>query len=125
VILDTHALIWWLRDDPRLSERARESIRDAGRALVSAASAWEIAKSQRVGKLTFRSWDPSSLPELLATAGFDVLPLSVEHGLEAGRLAGPLADPFDRILVAQCRVERLPIVSRDPVFREFGVDVIW
>ena len=125
MILDTHALIWWLRDDPRLSEPARASIRDTGRALVSTASAWEIAKSQRVGKLAFRSWDPASLPELLETAGFEVLPVSLEHGLEAGRLAGPLADPFDRILIAQCRVERLPIVSRDPIFREFGVDVIW
>ena len=125
MILDTHALLWWLRDDERLSPRARDGIAHAQRALVSAASAWEIAKSQRVGKLQFRSWDPASLPELLETAGFEVLPVSLTHGLEAGRLAGPLTDPFDRILVAQCRVERLPIVSRDPVFREYGVEVIW
>ena len=125
MILDTHALLWWLRDDARLTERARESIRHGARVLVSAASAWEIAKAQRVGKLAFRSWDPSSLAELLETAGLQTLPLSLEHGLEAGRIAGQLADPFDRILIAQCRVERLPIVSRDPIFREYGVDVIW
>ena len=125
MILDTHALIWWLRDDARLSARARERIGQGARVFVSSASAWEIAKGQRVGKLAFRSWDPASLPELLQTAGFEAMPVTVEHGLEAGRLAGPLTDLFDRILIAQSRVEGMPVVTRDPIFREYGVEVIW
>jgi PIN domain nuclease of toxin-antitoxin system len=55
----------------------------------------------------------------------EVLPVSLEHALRAGSLEGAHRDPFDRILIAQSRVEELPIVTRDPVFRDYGVDVIW
>jgi PIN domain nuclease of toxin-antitoxin system len=125
VILDTQALIWWLGDDDRLPIRARDHIRRSDVVMVSSASAWEIAKGQRLGKLKFKGWDSASLPALLEAAGFDVLPISIAHALEAGRLAGPHADPFDRILIAQCKIERVPLVTRDPIFREYGVDVIW
>ena len=136
ILLDTHALLWWLLDDARLSERARGEIRDsATTVLVSSASGWEIATKHRLGKLGLRpsdaalpapsSFDPRRLPELILRDRVDVLPISIEHALEAGLLPGPHRDPFDRMLVAQCRLEGLPLVTIDPVFRAFDVEVIW
>jgi len=126
ILLDTHALLWWLADDARLSAAARERIRDArNRVLVSSASAWEIATKHRLGKLDLTDWDPTELPTRLARDRFDVLDISIDHALHAGLLSGAHRDPFDRILIAQSRIESVPIVTRDPVFLDYEVDVIW
>lgn len=126
ILLDTHALLWWLTDDPRLSATARARIQDPGNTvLVSSASGWEIATKHRLGKLEIRDWNPADLPGDLRRDRMEVLPISLEHALQAGSLEGPHRDPFDRILIAQSRVEELPVVTRDPVFGEYGVDVIW
>jgi PIN domain nuclease of toxin-antitoxin system len=126
ILLDTHALLWWLADDARLSAAARERIRDArNRVLVSSASAWEIASKHRLGKLDLTDWDPTELPARLARDRFDVLEISIEHALHAGLLSGAHRNPFDRILIAQSRIESVPVVTRDPVFRDYEVDVIW
>jgi PIN domain nuclease of toxin-antitoxin system len=126
LLLDTHALLWWLLDDERLSARARTHIGAAGNTiLVSSASSWEIATKHRLGKLGLEGWDPVTLPEELHRHRFDVLPVSLEHGLEAGLLTGPHRDPFDRMLIAQCHIEAVPIVTRDPVFDVYGVEVLW
>lgn len=126
VLLDTHALLWWLFDDPRLSERARDVIRSADTAvLVSSASGWEIGTKHRLGRLPEATEVVGNLPPLLRRSRMDVLPIALEHALAAGMLPGPHRDPFDRILIAQARLERLPIVTNDPVFARYEVDVVW
>ncbi|MBI4513940.1 MAG: type II toxin-antitoxin system VapC family toxin [Gemmatimonadetes bacterium] len=126
VLLDTHVLLWWLLDDPRLSARAREVIRRAeNEVLVSAASGWEIATKQRLGKLGVAGFDPAVLPAILREGRIDVLPIALEHALEAGLLRGPHRDPFDRMLIGQSLREGLPVVTQDPVFRKYRVRVIW
>ncbi|MEX1258044.1 MAG: type II toxin-antitoxin system VapC family toxin [Gemmatimonadota bacterium] len=125
-LLDTHALLWWVTDDPRLSALARERIRDPENViLVSSASGWEITTKHRLGKLRFQDWDPQTLPASLRKDRIEVLPISLGHALLAGSLPGPHRDPFDRILIAQSRMEDLPILTRDPVFPDYGVDAIW
>lgn len=126
VLLDTHVLLWWLFDDPSLSRPAREVIRDPGNfVLVSAASAWEISTKHRLGKLPEAGEAVADLPSLLRTARFETLPITVEHAMAAGSLPGPHRDPFDRMLIAQSRLEDLPVVTADPVFRRYSTRTIW
>ncbi len=126
VLLDTHALLWWLFDDPRLSERARDVIRSADTAvLVSSASGWEIGTKYRLGRLPEATEVVHNLPPLLRRSRMEVLPIALEHALAAGMLPGPHRDPFDRTLIAQAGLERLPIVTNDPVFARYEVEVVW
>jgi PIN domain nuclease of toxin-antitoxin system len=126
ILLDTHALLWWMVGDPRLSPRARAAIAaERAEVLVSAASAWELATKVRLGKL------PEAIPlthrfaESLAEQDFKPLPISLEHGRLGGLLPGPHRDPFDRILAAQSLLENLALVTIDPTFAGFGVKVVW
>lgn len=126
VLLDTHALLWWLFDDPQLSGAAREVIQDPDNSvLVSSASAWEIATKYRLGKLPEAREAAEDLRRLLRIGRMDVLPIILEHVLAAGSLPGSHRDPFDRILIAQSRLEEIPMVTRDPVFEAYGVEVVW
>lgn len=122
LIVDTHALLWWLSDDPALSETARELIAEpAAEPLVSAATVWEIAIKRSLGKLQV----PDDLPSRITEEGFAWLPVSADHAWEVRGLPLHHRDPFDRVLIAQARVERVPLVSRDPRFGSYGVDVCW
>jgi len=126
LLLDTHALLWWIFDDPKLSAPARAAIADAGNAvLVSAASAWEIATKHRKGKLPEAGDVPRRLPEYIAKARFAPLPVSIEHAMAAGALPGPHNDPFDRMLIAQAMSENIPIVTIERLFKDYGAQVIW
>lgn len=126
VLLDTHALLWWLFDDPRLSRKARDTIRKFdNEVFVSSASAWEISTKYRLGKLPEAEEAASNLPALLRKARFEVLPISIEHALTAGMLGGEHRDPFDRMLIAQAKLERMPLLTLDPAFAKYGVRVIW
>jgi PIN domain nuclease of toxin-antitoxin system len=126
LLLDTHALLWWLFDDPKLSSAARSAIVNSqNEVLVSAASAWEIATKHRLGRLPEAGDVPVRLPHYLRRARFTVLPISLEHAIAAGALPGPHKDPFDRMLVAQARIEDLAIATTDRVFRDYDVRVIW
>ena len=125
-LLDTHALLWWLFDDPHLSITARDCIANAeNEILVSAASAWEIATKHRIGKLPEAGDIVRLLPMYLRQARFAELSVTVDDGLLVGSLPGPHKDPFDRMLIAQARLRSLPVLSIDPVFREYGVTVVW
>lgn len=125
-LLDTHALLWWLFDDPHLSTTARDFIANAeNEILVSAASAWEIATKHRIGKLPEAEDIARLLPMYLRQARFGQLSVSVDDGLLAGSLPGPHKDPFDRMLIAQARLRSLSVLSIDPVFHEYGVTVLW
>jgi PIN domain nuclease of toxin-antitoxin system len=117
LLLDTHALLWWLADDPGLEPAAADAIAGADLVLVSAASAWEIGIKQALGKLT----GPRDLAGEVAANGFTELPITLAHAVIAGALPPHHADPFDRLLVAQARLEGCTLVTRDPRMAAYGV----
>lgn len=126
LLLDTHALLWWLLDSPDLSATARAAIADpTQRVMVSAATAWELATKQRIGKLPEAGDIVTNFSAYLRKQRFEPLPISADHALAAGQLPGPHRDPFDRMLMAQARIEMADVVTTDPVFREYGVAVVW
>lgn len=126
VLLDTHALLWWLDGDRRLSRRARSVIADNENVvLVSAASAWEIATKVRLGKLSGAFEVAAELPAILRQQDFEPLPIAIVHALKAGNLPGPHRDPFDRMLIAQAQHEDLGLVSNERVFDAYGVRRVW
>jgi PIN domain nuclease of toxin-antitoxin system len=120
LLLDTQALIWWDANDPRLGGRARALLQETADVYVSAASAWEIAIKAALGKLV--TTRPTS--RVLAENRFLELPVSVEHAEAVAGLPRLHDDPFDRLLVATCRVEQLPILTSDPRFAQYGVEAI-
>lgn len=110
LLLDTHVLLWWLDDPSKISQAAASAIRDQENAVyVSAATAWEIVIKKTLGKLDA----PDNLVEILGVCQFLALPVTVEHALAVRDLPGHHHDPFDRMLVAQTKVEGLTIVTRD------------
>jgi PIN domain nuclease of toxin-antitoxin system len=126
LLLDTHALIWWFTNDPLLSYDARAAIKDVrNEVLVSAASAWEIAIKQRLGRLDELPELADRFAELVSADGFTHLPMTHLHGLRAGAHASAHRDPFDRMLAAQSELEDLKLVTKDPAFREFRCQTLW
>jgi PIN domain nuclease of toxin-antitoxin system len=126
LLLDTHALLWWLADDPALSVGAREAIAEPGNLVfVSAASAWEITTKNRIGKLPGAALFSNRLGEIIALEGFLELPISVAHAEKAGSLPGAHRDPFDRMLIAQAVAGGLTLVSNERLFDAFGVSRLW
>jgi len=126
VLLDTHTLLWWISDDPALSQVARSFVADAkNTVVVSAASAWEIAIKARLGRLRLPPDLLSDFSRYVEREGFAMLPISAEHAVRAGLLPGAHKDPFDRMLVAQAQAENAPIVSNERIFDSYGVRRIW
>ena len=125
VLLDTHALIWWILDNPRLSRRARAVIGDADAVFVSAISAMEVCTKHRLGKLPEVALLAKEFEERIAIAGLAELPLTARHGQLAGNLLISNKDPFDRMLIAQSILEGIPLVSNETGFDAFGVSRIW
>lgn len=122
LLVDTHALLWWLSDDPGLSATAREAVADpANDVFVSTASIWEIAIKRALGKLSA----PDDLPAHIEAEGFGWLPVNAEHAWHVQELPPHHRDPFDRLLVAQSLVEQMPIISADLRLRAYGVDAWW
>lgn len=121
LLLDTHVVLWWLDDPQQIAPMAREAIADGlNDVFVSAASAWELAIKAALGKLQA----PDDLETALAEAGFTALPITVRHALGVRELPDVHQDPFDRILVAQARVEGLTLVTRVPRLGQYGVSVL-
>lgn len=121
LLLDTHALLWWLADDPHMGDAARDAIADGERrVLVSAASAWEIAIKRALGKLDA----PADLAAAVEDASLEPLPITLEHATAAGALPRHHDDPFDRMLVAQAQLEHLIVVTADARFADYGVAVM-
>ena len=125
-MLDTHAFLWWINDDTRLSEAAREVISDGGRELLfSAASGWEMAIKIGLGKLNVTGPLSSYLPARLLENGIGVLPVSLRHAMGVTELPNYHRDPFDRLLVAQAMAEDLTVLTADPLVTRYPIQIIW
>jgi PIN domain nuclease of toxin-antitoxin system len=126
LLLDTHALIWWLAADNALSSPARSAIADpANDVFVSAASAWEIATKHRIGKLPGAALLAADIAGFVAAQGFNELPVSIRHGQIAGNLPRIHKDPFDRMLIAQAVTDDMTLVSNEALFGAYGVARLW
>ena len=126
LLLDNHALIWFLEDDPQLSSHARAAISDpANRCHVSDATAWEMGIKHSLGKLEMPVPFEQLFPVGLRTLGFHSLPILHTHLHEVIRLPLHHRDPFDRLLIAQAKVGEMTLVSRDPHFPSYGVPILW
>lgn len=121
LLVDTHAILWWLGADDRLSAAARQAIARAGEdAAVSVASIWEASIKRAAGKLAG--------PDLLgavAAAGLPFLAIDEHHAKLAGELPLLHRDPFDRMIVAQAMIESLVVVTSDAEIPRYGVSVVW
>lgn len=125
VLLDTHALMWWVWDDPRLSNAADWAIQDADSVYVSSVSAIEIAIKHRIGKLPNAGPLAERFADVMAAENFHELPVGWRDASLAGRMAGEHRDPFDRLLIAQGILNDLTLVSNERLFDAFGVARIW
>jgi PIN domain nuclease of toxin-antitoxin system len=120
LLLDTHVVLWWRQHARRLNARAVETIASAADVYVSAVSAWEVVIKSALGRLVL----VGSFERHVTEAGFDALPITFVHAAEVGRLPPLHADPFDRMLVAQARVEGLTLVTHDDVLARYDVSAI-
>jgi PIN domain nuclease of toxin-antitoxin system len=120
LLLDTHVVLWWLTDDPTLSDDIKARLDHEPDVYVSAATIWEVAIKQAAGKLL----GPSGLPERIRDSGFAPLPIGFEHAIAAGCLPLIHRDPFDRMLIAQAQCENLTLVTRDPLCQKYDVAVL-
>jgi PIN domain nuclease of toxin-antitoxin system len=120
LLLDTHVVLWWLTDDPTLSDDIKTRLDHDPDVYVSAATVWEVTIKQAAGKLT----EPADLPERIRGSGFADLAISSEHAIAAGRLPLIHRDPFDRMLVAQAQYEDFTFVTRDPQCQKYEVAVL-
>lgn len=126
LLLDTHALLWWLDGDQQLPQAAQRAIGDAGNeVLVSAASAWEVATKVRVGKLRGAVLVAERFAQTLDEQCFLPVPIKIEHARLAGLMPGEHRDPIDRMLIAQAQIEGLTLVSNESLFDRFGIQRLW
>ena len=126
LLLDTHALLWWLAGDKQLSATARWALEDESNPVfVSAASAGEVATKHRLGKLPRIGPLAKDFAGEIARQGFLELAITLEDGQRAGALSGEHSDPFDRMLMAQAQTNDLALVSNEEVFDRYGVIRLW
>jgi PIN domain nuclease of toxin-antitoxin system len=126
LLLDTHTLLWWAFGSPELSRRASALIADRSNVVfVSSASAWEISTKHRLGRLPEAAVLVQDMPGWFERVGLTELPITVAHAQRAGALPQPHRDPFDRMLAAQSLLENVPILGRDDVLRDLGVQLVW
>lgn len=126
VLLDTHTLLWFITDDPRLSQTALELIDDPSNdKFVSIVSIWEIAIKVSTGKITLTAPFDELFPHQLQINGFDLLPVKIGHTSFVTSLPFHHRDPFDRLLAAQSLTEGMSLVSIDDVFDDYDVTRLW
>lgn len=125
-LLDTHAFLWWISDDRRLSDRAREFIGDGRNELFfSAASGWEISIKAGLGRLEVPGDLQRFIADQLSRNAIKVLPIYLSHTLHTRVLPDHHRDPFDRILTSQAILEEMPLLSADPKISHYPVEVVW
>ena len=126
ILLDTHAFLWWITDDAQLSEVAGNLIQDSRNHLYwSAASSWEVSIKYALGRLPLPEEPAQFIMEELEKNQIQSLPIKDEHAFHAGQLPRHHKDPFDRMLIAQARIESLMLLSCDSVFKYYDVNVNW
>lgn len=126
LLLDTHALLWFVAGDSNLSLAARSAIEDAGNTrYISHATAWEIAIKLRLGKLQIGSNYSDLFPKAITANGFLMLPPDFSHYLELLTIPLHHRDPFDRLLIAQATVEKLTLVTCDPEIMAYAISILW
>jgi len=126
ILLDTHAFLWWITDDQKLSSRAREVISDAENELFfSAASGWEISIKVQLGRLKLPEEPERFIPEQLRMNFIRSLPIQMRHALFVSTLPNHHRDPFDRMLVAQAQLEEMSVLSADLQMSRYQVELIW
>ena len=119
LLLDTHVVLWWLTDDPTLAADLKDRLDHEPDVYVSAATIWEVAIKQSLGKLK-----PDDLPERIRDSGFRHLDITAAHGIAAARLPLLHRDPFDRMLIAQAKAESLTLVTRNPEIAKYDLAVL-
>jgi PIN domain nuclease of toxin-antitoxin system len=123
LLLDTHTIIWFTQADPQLSEAARAAIVDEQNTiLLSAVVPWEVSIKRTLGKIALRHDD--YVERILGAGGIE-LPVSIAHALQVEQLPMHHTDPFDRLLIAQARVEQSTVVTHDPKIHDYDVPVLW
>jgi len=126
ILLDTHAFLWFVDDNPRLSQPARVLIEsEDSQPFLSAASLWEIAIKISLGKLTLNQPYEAFIPQHLALNGIGILNISMEHTAAVATLPFHHRDPFDRLLLVQSKIEDMTFVCADPAFDAYGVKRVW
>ena len=124
-LIDTHILLWWIFDDPKLSQNIREIIENpSNKIIVSSASAWEIATKYRIGKLPEAKELIEDYDNILKKARFTTMSITTAHSLRAGSLPIQHRDPFDRMIMAQSELEKIPVITYDPAFKTELIEVI-
>ena len=124
-IIDTQAFIWYAIGDKQLSKIALEIIESEATCYISIASIWEMAIKNNIGKLNFKVPFEDLISNQLVINGYEILSLDLTHVFQITKLSLFHKDPFDRILIAQAIIEDIPIVSIDPYFKSYPVEVIW
>ena len=126
VLVDTHVFLWWVEGDRALPAKARAALADQDNdCLFSLVSVWELAIKAGLGKLKLALPVQRYVVEQVAANGFRMLDIQMAHVGRVESLAAHHGDPFDRLLIAQALEERIPVVTADPVFRDYGVKRIW
>lgn len=126
ILLDTHTFLWWITDDQRLPDHAREIISNGDNELfLSAASGWEITIKAKIGRLNLPDEPQRFIPEQMKLNFIQSLPIQMSHALHVSTLPDYHRDPFDRLLIAQSQLEGIPILSSDPQIANYQVEVIW
>lgn len=126
LLLDTHAFLWWIRDDDSLGRRARKAITDErNQCFLSMASCWEMAIKKGLGKLDIPEPVDGFVAEQVAANRFSILPIELRHVAHVSRLAFHHRDPFDRLLAAQATEEGMSIASADRIFQHYGIERVW
>lgn len=125
ILLDTHVWLWMISEPEKLSKHARRHInKDAEELILSAVSSWEISIKWALGKLTLPSPPSEFVPEHLAATKTYPLAIQHSHTLRVAVLPHHHTDPFDRLLIAQAQIERIPILTADPQFKPYDVELI-
>ncbi len=126
VLLDTHVFLWWISDSPELSDDAREVLADGrNEPIFSAVSGWEIAIKTGLGKLELPGAPGKFVNEQLSRNDLEILPIHLRHALGVYELPDHHRDPFDRLLISQSVLEKLPILTADPKIHRYPVETIW
>jgi len=125
-LLDTHAFLWFVSDDKRLSSKAKSIIQDSNNEIYfSAASAWEMSIKAKLGRLKFRRNLESFIIEQLTANSFGPLAITIPHSLYTEKLPQIHKDPFDRMMISQTKVENMVLITGDKKIREYKVSIVW